>query len=93
MSDLVTAADILKKLIKQNRCEGIDEFINTTLYGAFSQSDNYFQPIQVESQIINLLGWKRNIFMQEMKVRGFSISFNSDQRDGDFYTINIPKSA
>lgn len=83
---MFTAKDMETKLDKLNKCEFIDEWISTDLYNKFVR---YGKVVTLSTNELNKLGWSKSGFTLEMRIRGFSVVYRSDQRDGDYYEITF----
>lgn len=84
---MFTAKDMHKKLKELDVCEGIDAWIETSLYGYFVQ---YGKTAIVSYRTVQQHGWNEKGFTKEMAIRGFHVKYKSDQRDGDYYEITYP---
>lgn len=84
---MFTAKDMHNKLKMLDDCQGLDKWVETTLYNKFIQ---YGHPAIIDTSEITKQGWNNSGFTLEMRKRGFSLEYKSDQRDGDFYTITYP---
>lgn len=84
---MFTAEDMETKLDKLNHCEGIDVWIETDLYNKFVR---FGKVVTLSTSELNKLGWSKSGFTLEMRIRGFSVVYRSDQRDGDYYEITFP---
>ena len=84
---MFTAKDIANKLKMLDDCQGIDKWVETTLYNKFIQ---YGHPAIIDNSEITKQGWNKVGFWKEMAARGFSLEYKSDQRDGDYYRITFP---
>lgn len=84
---MFTAKDMYKKLQSRNVCNGLDEWIEDILYKKFIQYGNC---AVVTVSDIGSRGWTKEGFTIEINMRGFSVEYKSDQRDGDYYRISYP---
>lgn len=84
---MFTAKDMHNKLKSLEECSGIDEWVEDVLYKEFIRFGSY---ATISIATIGRNGWNKNGFTLEMRKRGFSLEYKSDQRDGDYYTITYP---
>lgn len=84
---MFTAKDMAAKLKTLDECEGLDHWIETVLYIKFIQ---YGHPAIVDSYEITKAGWNNNGWTNEMRKRGFSLEYQTNQREGDYYRVTYP---
>lgn len=84
---MFTAKDLHNKLKSLEECHGLDEWIEDVLYKEFIRFEIY---AIISTTTIGRNGWNKNGFTSEMRKRGFSLDYKSDQRDGDYYIITFP---
>jgi len=83
---MFTAKDVAKLIKENDECVAIDYWIENSLVAQFMESPRAF----VGTAILRVNKWTGKGFTQAMEARGFSVSFQSDQRDGDYYLITYP---
>lgn len=84
---MFTAKDIDRIIRKSNECENLDIWIENHLVKQFLQNPDQ---ASVAANVLKINDWTKQGFMDSISARGFSVTFVSDQRDGDFYTITYP---
>lgn len=83
---MFTAKDVAKFVKESDECSNIDFWIENSLVAQFTVNPQAY----VASSILRVNKWTSKGFTKAMEERGFHVVFQSDQRDGDFYTITYP---
>lgn len=84
---MFTAKDIHILVKQSKKCDNIDYWIEYSLAEQFVKSP---YKAFVAATILRINNWTQDGFIESMSERGFSVTFVTDQRDGDFYTITYP---
>ena len=87
---MFTAADMRKAINKKLELPDLDEWIENDLKEIFLQR-TWCNQVIISASIISRKDWEHDSFYKCMIARGFGVSFTSEQRDGDFYTITLPQ--
>lgn len=83
---MFTAKDVAKLVKESDECPNIDYWIENSLVAQFMASPKAF----VATSILRVNKWTGKGFNKAMEERGFHVAFQSDQRDGDYYSITYP---
>lgn len=73
---------------KKNTCEGIDEWIKNDLVNRLDSD----MRVLIGEDKISSQGWKKDMFIDSMRERGFFVKYFCDDRPcgGCYFTISIP---
>lgn len=82
---MFTASDVRKRLKEINRCEGIDEWIESVLVPKFATSNDIVVIID------RTVKWDSRSFVACMHQRGFVVGFYCEDLCGQrYYKITLP---
>lgn len=87
----MNASEMRKKLEISNRCDNLDEWINSYLFKRFCETSR--DVVAVNSSDFVQFGWKNSHFEAAMEARGYIVDYKCDDRPctSPYFEIRLPK--